>query len=100
MTPTTFASFKREAVMATGKRKERPLDDRALVTDAGRACAMLGVCKDKLYILLREKELDSYLEGRSRRITVASIRAYVARKLAAAETFERARHPYSDRAQT
>ena len=42
---------------------------------------------------LKLKELDSYRDGEARRITVASIRAYAARKLAAAETFERARHP-------
>jgi excisionase family DNA binding protein len=92
-----FASFKREAIMA---RKVRPLDERALVTDVGRACAMLGVCIDKLYILLRNGEIESYLEGRNRRIPVASIRAYVERKVAAAQVFERARHPHSGRALT
>jgi hypothetical protein len=36
------------------------------------------------YQLLAAKELESYFLGRARRITVASIRAYVAKKVAEA----------------
>jgi hypothetical protein len=42
---------------------------------------MLAVGTTRGYALLNSGELESYLDGRSRRITVRSIRSYVARKL-------------------
>jgi hypothetical protein len=39
-----------------------------------------------LYELLNDKKLDSFLDGRSRKITLESIRRYIARKLAPIET--------------
>ena len=48
------------------------------------AARMLGLGLSKLYELLRAGELSAYTVGRSRFITVASIREYVARRLAAA----------------
>jgi hypothetical protein len=44
---------------------------------------MLDVGMTRLYELLNSSELESYLDGRSRKITVSSIRAYVARRTAA-----------------
>jgi excisionase family DNA binding protein len=41
----------------------------------------IGCGTTKLYELLAAGELESYCVGRSRRITVASIEAYVARQL-------------------
>jgi excisionase family DNA binding protein len=38
----------------------------------------------KIYELLNEGQLESYRDGRSRLITVASIESYVARKIAEA----------------
>jgi hypothetical protein len=46
---------------------------------------MLGCGNTHGYQLLGAGELESYLDGSSRKITVASIRAYIARRLAAAE---------------
>jgi excisionase family DNA binding protein len=69
------------------------VDPSALVTGVHGACVMLDCGKDKIYELLKLKELDSYREGEARRITVASIRAYTARKLAAAKSFKQARYP-------
>lgn len=43
--------------------------------------AVIGCGTTKLYQLINAGELDSYFIGRSRRITTASIRAYVARQL-------------------
>jgi excisionase family DNA binding protein len=63
------------------------IDERALVVDVGTAGAMLGKCKDRVYDLLRSGELESYRDGRSRRITVASIKRYVDRQLALSRTF-------------
>ena len=45
----------------------------------------LQVGPTKLYELLADGELESFTLGRSRRITVASIRALVARRIAAAK---------------
>ena len=83
------------------KRRERrkPLvSEAALVTSVNGACVMLDCGRDKLYELCRLGELESYLDGKVRRITVASIKQRIERKLAAAKTFERARYPNQERA--
>jgi hypothetical protein len=49
--------------------------------DAGR---LLALGRSSVYGLMRAEELDSYREGRSRKITMTSIRKYIARQLAAA----------------
>lgn len=54
----------------------------ALVVSPGRACVMLDVSRPKLYELLNANELESYHEGRFRKITVDSIRRRIARLLA------------------
>jgi hypothetical protein len=43
---------------------------------------MLSLGMSRLYELMRAGELQSYEDGRARRITVASIHAYIARRLA------------------
>jgi hypothetical protein len=55
-----------------------------LVVSPRRAGQMLDRGNTKIYELLNNKELDSYLDGRSRKITVVSIHRYIARKLSAA----------------
>ena len=45
---------------------------------------MLACGNTRLYELLAAKELESFLDGRSRKITVESIRRYIARQLAPA----------------
>src|SRR4051794_32622694 len=47
-----------------------------------QACHMLSVGLTRLYQLLNSNELDSFLLGKSRRITTASIQAFIARQLA------------------
>jgi excisionase family DNA binding protein len=54
-----------------------------LVVPPRQACTMLCVGLTRLYELLHEGELESYRHGRSRRITTASIRAYIERQIAA-----------------
>jgi excisionase family DNA binding protein len=54
-----------------------------LVVRPQEACRMLAIGLTRLYELLHEGELESYRHGRSRRITVASIRAYVDRQIRA-----------------
>jgi len=55
-----------------------------IVVRPKQACALLGCGLTYLFDLLNKGELESYRDGRSRLITLASIRARVARKLAEA----------------
>ena len=54
-----------------------------LVASPNQAMKALLVSRSTLYLLINAGELESYTEGRSRRITVKSIAAYVDRRLAA-----------------
>jgi excisionase family DNA binding protein len=60
-------------------------DDAPLVMSPNSAMRMLNCGRTRLYELIEANELESYLDGRSRKITVASIREYVARRLAASK---------------
>jgi excisionase family DNA binding protein len=51
-----------------------------------QACQLLCVGLTRLYELLHTGELESYRHGRSRRITISSIRAYIARHIEASST--------------
>jgi excisionase family DNA binding protein len=48
-----------------------------LVVSPREACRLLSVGLTRLYEILNAGELDSFLVGRSRRMTVASIHAYI-----------------------
>jgi hypothetical protein len=54
-------------------------DLERLVVRPRRACHLLDCGITRLYELLRDGELESFLDGRSRKITVDSIRRYVDR---------------------
>jgi excisionase family DNA binding protein len=49
-----------------------------------QACTLLNVGNTRLYELIAAGELETYHEGRARRITMGSIRNRIARLLAAA----------------
>lgn len=53
----------------------------ALAVKPRVACDMLDVGVTRLYELIEAGELTSYKDGRSRKITTESIRAYVSRKV-------------------
>jgi excisionase family DNA binding protein len=55
----------------------------SLVATPNQAMTYLGNGRATLYELINDGELESYVEGRSRRITWPSIFAYVKRRLAA-----------------
>jgi hypothetical protein len=55
-----------------------------LVVRPRDAWRMLGCGNTRGYALLAAGELETFLDGRARKITVASIHSYIARKLAAA----------------
>jgi excisionase family DNA binding protein len=59
-------------------------DLEALAVSPRQACRLLGVGNTRLYELINAGELDSYRDGRMRRVTMESIRARVARLLACA----------------
>ncbi len=58
----------------------------ALVLSPAQTCAALGCGTTKLWALIKAGELDAFLDGNRRRITKASVRDYVNRKLASAQT--------------
>ena len=53
-----------------------------LAVSAKEAGRLLSLSLSKLYELLRDNELQSYADGNSRRVTMASIYGYVERQLA------------------
>jgi excisionase family DNA binding protein len=55
-----------------------------LAVSPKQACLLLSIGNTHLYDLLHAGELDSYLDGSARKITVESIRRRIARLLAAA----------------
>jgi hypothetical protein len=78
------------SISSTGlSRVER----RRLVTNVDDACEMLDCSKTSLYELLNSGAIESYLEGRYRKIFIASLEAHVARRLAESKQFSRARYP-------
>lgn len=57
-----------------------------LAVSPADACHLLSIGMSHLYGLLRAGELHDFYSGRARRITTASIRAYIERQLAAVDT--------------
>jgi excisionase family DNA binding protein len=75
------------------RRKNAPqIEPR--VTDVVGGCQRANCSKDKFYELLHSGEIESYLDGRSRKIVLASVDAYIDRRIAESKgSFERARYP-------
>lgn len=68
------------------QRRSRGADLEPLAVTPREACRLLSIGNTRLYELIAAGELESYLDGRARRITMESIRARVARLLAAGGT--------------
>jgi hypothetical protein len=64
------------SIHSTGLGKDEPL-----VVSPRRARLMLDCGNTRLYELISAWELETFKDGKSRKITVASIRAYIARKI-------------------
>jgi hypothetical protein len=56
-------------------------ESQPLVVNPKGACRMLDCGTTRLYALLGTGQLESFCDGRSRKITLASIHRYIARKL-------------------
>ena len=82
--------------MRAPKKRQRPLaDSAAIVVGVDGACIIADCGKDELYNWIRSGEVESFLDGRRRKIVVASIKDRIRRKLAVSKQFTRARHPGS-----
>jgi excisionase family DNA binding protein len=68
--------------MSTGLGHGEKQGGTPLVVPPREAGRLLSLSTSRLYQLMRDGELQSYEDGRARRITVASIHAYIARRLA------------------
>jgi excisionase family DNA binding protein len=60
-------------------------DDERLVASPRRTAVLLDCGITRVYELINAGELDSYRDGSSRKITIASIKAYVERQLERAQ---------------
>jgi len=56
---------------------------KPLVTGMTGACTLLDCSPDQIYGLIYNGELDSYLEGTRRKVTINSIERLIERRLAA-----------------
>jgi hypothetical protein len=64
-------------------------DHEPLVVKPKTAWRMLACGNTRGYELIAAGELESFRDGRSRKITVASIKSYIARRLTASNSPER-----------
>jgi hypothetical protein len=58
-------------------------DDEPLVVSPRRARHLLDCGNTRLYELISARELETFKDGKSRKITVASIKAYIVRRIEA-----------------
>jgi hypothetical protein len=67
--------------LSTAAARGSVLEPKPLVVKPKRAWIMLDCSNTRGYELLAAGELDSFLDGRSRKITVESIHRYVSRRI-------------------
>ena len=58
--------------------------DQPLIVSPKKAAFLLDCGLDAVYALIHQGQLESYLEGQRRKITMRSIQALIAKRLAAA----------------
>jgi excisionase family DNA binding protein len=68
------------------------LEIEPLIVRPAQACVMLSCSIPRLYELINAGELESLKDGAARKITVASIQRYIARKLAEQPARKPAQH--------
>jgi excisionase family DNA binding protein len=90
--PATPSAARRQTKL-TQNTQSGSVTLKPLVTDVRGACQLLGCSRDQIYALLHAGEIASYLDGRARRIVIASLRAYVTRRRQSSQQFEHARYP-------
>lgn len=65
------------------------LDEVALVVSPKKAASILDVGLTRVYELINEGAIESYRDGKSRKLIVASLKAYIARQIEAEATKQR-----------
>jgi hypothetical protein len=70
-------------------RNSQGVEIEPLVVKPKAAWRMLGCGNTRGYELIAAGELESFTDGRSRKITVASIKSYIERRLNASGSLER-----------
>jgi hypothetical protein len=84
-----FASHTEASVPnTTNTTHKRRHADTALLTDVAGLCERLNCCRDVAYQLIKADEVDSFTIGNARRVTIASINLYIARRLADTKKFK------------
>jgi excisionase family DNA binding protein len=68
----------------------------AFAVPAKKAAPSIGVGMTRLYELIKAREIESYRDGKARKVVVASLKAYVERQIAAEAA--RPRVGWTDRA--
>ena len=58
-----------------------------LAVPPAEVARLLSLSVSRIYQLMRRGELQSYEDGRTRRITMVSVHAYIARRLAVAKSW-------------
>ena len=71
-----------QQTLSRSQSSQPPSDVEPLVVRPATAWVLLGCAKSYGYELLAAGELDSFVDGSARKITVASIKAYIARQIA------------------
>jgi excisionase family DNA binding protein len=74
----------------------QPSEIDALAVPAKKAAPAIGVGMTRLYELIKAGEIESYRDGKARKIVVASLKAYVQRQIVAEAA--KARIGWTDRA--
>jgi excisionase family DNA binding protein len=82
-----------ESIMSPSSK---PDELAALVVSPKNGAVILGIGLTQVYKLINAREVESYRDGKSRKIVVASLKAYVERQIAAEATKQRPR--WTDRA--
>jgi hypothetical protein len=82
MTRTENAAFP-NSITPTDRGEAQLGPKGSLVASPNETMTYIDVGRAKLYELLKNNELESYLEGSARKILWQSIHAYVKRRLAA-----------------
>jgi hypothetical protein len=59
---------------------------KPLAVSVKKGCALIDNGPTRLYELINSGEIESYRDGKSRKVVVASLEAYVARQIAAEAT--------------
>jgi hypothetical protein len=83
--PGSHVETARRGSFDVAKAKSNLEDYERLLVSPRRACHLLDCGTTRLYELLDDGEVESFLDGRSRKIIVESICRYIAKRLSAAD---------------